>query len=135
MSAKALWQEMQKLDALLREVFPRAGHINVSLRNSGRHEISVHGCSDYAAAVRFASAVGAKISGNQFHSPESPWSVLLCMLGDDLELCFFCQGLPPTCEIVTKTERIPKQETVDTGEFIEITRQEIRCMNADEEAA
>jgi hypothetical protein len=43
----------------------------------------------------------------------------------------YCDQLPPTCRIETVTERIPKRETVDTGEFIEVQKRKVVCTGAE----
>ena len=46
---------------------------------------------------------------------------------DGVEIQVFADGLPPTCRMETVIEKIPKQNTVDTGEFIEVQRLKVVC--------
>lgn len=61
------------------------------------------------------------------------WSTLGAEL-DGVNIIIFTDSLPPTCRLVEVVEKVPKTQTVDTGEFIEVKRMKVEC-NEPKEAA
>jgi hypothetical protein len=134
-----------KLDALrklIRETFPahhkRIGiHIFESFDGTGKDvlDITFYECASYAEGSNMLRSLGIGVREKQILSEESsaPWVNVKGKLGDD-EFSAYCTGLPPSCKKVTFIEKIPKTQTVDTGEFVEVERVKVVCGNENEVA-
>lgn len=118
-------ERLRVIAAELAEMFPHATS-SLTRYGSGNIEVGIHDCGDYANATKVARELGIKKRDKQTHNPESPWFALLGE-SEGIKFTLFGTGLPGTCHVETFTEKIPKQQTVDTGEFIEVERRKIVC--------
>ena len=54
---------------------------------------------------------------------------------NDVEICVFFEGLPPSCRKVTTMRKVPRTEIKETGEFIEVPETKIVCDGGHEKEA
>jgi len=134
--------KLNALRKLIRETFPdHKESISIHLRASNESlSVTFYGCKDYAEGTAALRAIGIGEREKQILEPEkddpfsfAPWTSVKGKIGDD-EFSAYCDGLPPSCKKVTFTEKIPKTQTVDTGEFIEVERTKVVCGGENEVA-
>lgn len=104
-------------------------------QQSGSVTLDVHGLPDYHAGVEVMRRLGVQRWNKRTISSEKPYCYLDGTLAPDVFVSLYCAGLTPTCKLVKRTVRVPKSQTVETGEFIEIERTEVVCGNNEPEAA
>ena len=125
MKTKRILEIAEEIKQLL-----KATQAGISVNYVGQVECNVHDMSYEEATTLFRELGIGKREKHTFAESE-PWSTLTGTSEDGVKLCTFIKGLPPTCHLEKWTERIPKQETVDTGEFIEVERVKVVCTNGD----
>ncbi len=122
-----LAEEFQQIAVRLRELFPES-QSGISLTSYPSHvEIGIHGIPDYATGTRIMQRLGIGERDKQVHNDSRPWCVLSGNLSPDVSVTTYCGGLPPSCKIVTEFRKVPKQQTIDSGEFIEVPQTRIVC--------
>lgn len=99
-----------------------------------RIELSVFGLT-HEAALEVTRRLGVKDRSKSLFDPESPWHILQGKTPEGIIVKCFCAGLPPHCRIEKVKERVPKTQTVELGEFIEIERTKIVCADHSAEGA
>ena len=130
-------EKLKAIAAQLRELFPTVQSVDMAARADGRVSVTLHGLGDYAAATRILQHAGYHERQKQIVDADSaaPWVSVSATDGDNFEIKAFASGLPPSCRLEKKVVRIPKQETRDTGEFIEVERLEVVCGNGEAKLA
>jgi hypothetical protein len=118
-------EKIKEAARLLREAFPMSCEVQLSVKESGKMDVSIHRVGQYAAATEALRQIGVGKRGKQVFD-EGAWHSLKGN-ADGIEFTAFGDGLPPTCHKETYKEKIPKQQTVDTGEFVEVERTRIVC--------
>jgi hypothetical protein len=118
----------------LAEMFP-APRIGLSVAN-GAASIALHGCNDYQQATDMLRSLGMGKRDKQVltvdqGTPSERVFTTIEGAAQGVSATVYCDSLPPTCRIETVTERIPKRETVDTGEFIEVQKRKVVCTGAE----
>ena len=98
--------------------------INIDVRNYTAHEISAHGFAKYSDAVEFLQMLGV---GERTKSVYPEGRTVLVGMSEGVTCRVFVDDLPPTCKLERWTEKIPKSQTVETGEFIEVERTKVVC--------
>jgi len=106
----------------LRELWPN-GRLYLTAGDSGYIELSSHDVGDLVQGTDFVRAFGV---GKRIKNIVDDWHSLSGTV-DGVFFTAYCSGLPPSCRIEIVKEKIPKQQTVDTGEFIEIERRKVVC--------
>lgn len=116
-------EAVQQAAAILRAAFP-VGHLSIDLSEFEGVTVNWFGARTYAEATEWLRALGVKdrsksvymtytaLRGQSEIAPTITWTA-------------FTNELPPTCRKVKKIERVT--QTVETGEYIEITREVIVC--------
>lgn len=115
----------------IRELFPEARYISMSTRVETEgadviEEISLHLHNEnntYAKASQLMRDLGIEDREKHVYDTYTQLDGEV----DGVKVTTFPDELPPTCRKVTITEKIPKTQTVDTGEFIEVTKTIIQC--------
>ncbi len=132
---KDIKRQLDSLRRQIRKLFPsHKGRIAVhviegySPETFDALEITVYGCKTYAEGTELLRSIGIGEREKQIIDDDKPWVSVKGNIGAD-EVSAYCDGLPPSCRIETFVERIPKQQTVDTGEFVEVERSKIVCGN------
>lgn len=115
-------EETKELARRLRELFPNA-HVCLTCSSDGTNTVSYFGKKTYAEATEWLRELGA---GKREKKVSQSYSAIDGKVGE-ITFTAFMSELPPTCRKVTVTERVPKTQTVETGEFIEIQREVIKC--------
>lgn len=119
----------------IRDWFPQApGEMSVNINSYGV-TVCLHEVKDYALATEILRSVGIADRDKQIF--ESDGRHLVNLHGrtpEGIEIKVFCEQLPPTCRLEKTLERIPKQQTVDTGDFIEVERLKVVCGEPVEQA-
>jgi hypothetical protein len=105
--------------------------MTLDVRNYTKNQLSLHGFKTYSEAEAALRAIGV---GKRSKGILGEHSTVLSGFIGDIEFTAFCDDLPPSCKVVSYAEKIPKQQTVDTGEFIEVSRTKIVCGQEKEEA-
>ncbi len=135
--------KLQRIQAMARELgemFPGT-NCDVSFTgsgpSSGHISVAMHNCRDYDHATECLRSLGFDRRGKQvlgvdkdtpserFFTSVNGWNSEA-----NISATAYFDGTPPTCRIETVTEKIPKRLTVDTGEFIEVERRKVVCMEA-----
>lgn len=113
--------------AELRQMFPCMNSVTLECRE-GKEELTMHGIKTYSDATEFLRSFGI---GNRNKIPYCDPTIgnYTQLSGEinNVRVVTYPNELPPSCKIVTEVERIPKQQTVDTGEFIEVERKKVVC--------
>jgi hypothetical protein len=121
----------------IKSLFPDApDSITINLYSSANQEVNFHGFKDYASGTEFLRSLGFADREKQIvgGDTESPWIAIKGRIGNTtFETC--CAGLPPSCRKVTTMKKVPKQQTIDTGEFIEVPETRVVCGQEKEEVA
>jgi hypothetical protein len=96
--------------------------------NDSEIRLTYHGNKFYADAVAWFRELGVQ------KREKHVFDTYTYIKGevDGVLFCTYPDELPPTCRKVEVIERVPRTQTVDTGEFIEIKRTKIVCGNEDE---
>ena len=117
----------RELDALL----PYGHAVELQVRrcatNTQHTELMIHGVKSYAEAQDIFRALGIQRRDKSVWNDHAVRTVLQGDIAPGIHLVVFCEGLPPSCRIEKFVERVPKQQTVDTGDFIEVERSKIVC--------
>ena len=106
------------------------GHsIEVNVRRYSNDVCVVfHGVKSYEEATEVCRAMGVQKRDKTPYADEpNPRTVLQGDIAPGIRLQVFCQGLPPSCRVEKYVEKVPKTQTVEIGEFIEIERVKIVC--------
>ena len=121
--------------ARLRELFPEAMHIALNVNRytdldlpHTTTSIMFHRIGDYQAGTALLQRIGVGDRRKAIHdeNTDKPWTSLNGEL-EGIEVTAICDTLPPTCRIETVTKRIPKTQTVESGEYVEIQERVVRC--------
>ena len=126
-------EAVRRAAKILREAFA-GGHFSLMIYAEDSIQFAYHGCKTYASATEWFRSLGAGVRRKQVYDN---YTELTGTVGD-ITFIAYPDELPPTCRKVKKIERVPKTQTVETGEFIEITREVIECgeiKNSNEVAA
>lgn len=108
--------------------------ITINLYSHGKNEVNFHGFGGNLEGTEFLRGLGiGERKKTVIDNPEL-WHVLEGEK-DGITLQAFCKGLPQSCRTVVETVRVPKRQTVDTGEFIEIQQRKIICGEPKQEPA
>lgn len=91
-------------------------------------DVSFHGVESYAEACTILRRFGIRTWKKHPHEGDS----YITGKAEGIEVSVFFSGLPPTCHVEEYIEQVPKTETVDTGEFIEVKRTRIVCADKQE---
>ena len=104
---------------------------------SGYMCITFHGIENTDSGMEMLKRIGvgkrAKMVVDK--NTTSPWTSVDGYLADGTRIQAFCAGIPHTCHIETFTEKVPKSQTVTTGEMVEITRTRVVCLDKDGQQA
>lgn len=120
-------ETLKRIGSELRSLFPSVMSVDVATWEDGRVVVTLHGCGDYAKATEILRAAGFATRQKQIvEDPDTPWCNLFANDGQ-LEVRAFAKGLPPSCKIVIETVKVPKYQTIDTGDFIEIEQRRVLC--------
>ncbi len=120
--------EIKAMANRLRELFP--GESLVSLQTSATSlTVQSHQIKTYAEAVDWFRGLGVGVRHKQPHIDLGGYTAMEGEAGGILFQCF-PDELPPTCRKEKFVERIPKTQTVETGDFIEVERERIVCGEA-----
>jgi hypothetical protein len=114
-------EKLKQIVSDLKEMFP--GDAFSLGMYSGSVEISYHGCKTYKDATEWFRSIGIRTRTKQVRETYTVVSGKL----DGIIFSTYPDELPPTCKKVEYVEKIPKTETVDTGEVIEVKRTKIVC--------
>lgn len=109
---------------LLRQVKPLESSIEINVNNN-IVTVSAWNPGTYEQATEWLRSFGVGIRHKEPNSDGSFTSIR----GEAQGIWFaaYPEGLPPTCRKEKYVERIPKQQTVETGEFIEVERERVVC--------
>ena len=122
--------------ALIRHMAGTQGHrIALTVTGDNSDEIIIHGVESNEEGTELLRRLGIGDRRKQVVDEETvPWHSLEGDIGKHSIQCF-CTGLPKSCRKVTYKEKVPKTQTVDTGDFVEVTRQKVVCGNGELEPA
>lgn len=123
--------EIKEIARRLSDLFPGAGSAQCTvIRNEGVGndiKIDLFNVGGYDAGTTLLREFGVGEREKQPHNDELGIWHALKGESNGVSFTVFCDGLPHSCRIVKYTEKIPKQATVDTGEFIEVERSRVMC--------
>ena len=124
-------ERIKQISAELLEMFPVGETITLAARRDRKPTLMIQTVGNYADASEIMRELGVNKRTKQVHHPEDPWNVLIGE-SEGVEFDVYSDGLPPSCRLVRKIEKIPKAITSETGDFIEVERMEIQCGAAKE---
>jgi len=83
--------------------------------------LGLHRIPDNATGMRITRDLGVEDRSKSVFdaSTSRPWHTLTGE-SEGVKVTAYCQQLPPSCKLVTEFKHVPKTETRETGEFIEI---------------
>jgi hypothetical protein len=117
----------------LRELFP--GQETVQLYVHGDYAtLTFHSVATYEAGTELMRSLEIQTRRKQIVQSGTPFCNLEAEV-DGLTVSAYCHTMPPTCRLEKVVERIPKSQTVETGEYIEVERVRVVCGNGDKEGA
>lgn len=120
----------KKLRGLFDKEWPQVMDVQLDVSTEGAIHLSFHQVGDYQNGIEMMRLLGIKTWNKTTCRPEDPFTCLSAQITEAEQRIYvnmYCQGLPPTCKIETKMEKVPKSQIVDTGEFIEIPIRKIVC--------
>ena len=106
-------------------MFPREGAIGLRLFSHGS-EMTFYGFSSNLEGTTFLRELGIGERTKNIINDMLPWHSLSGE-ADGVEYEAFCDGLPPSCKLVTEYTYVPKTQAVDTGEFIKVPVTRVVC--------
>ena len=118
---------LQNIADMMRVLFPEVPRPSFGLTFDGPAHLRLHGIESYAAATALMQRLGIGEREKSAHDAERPWGTLAGHLPNGIEVTCFHDGLAPSCSVVTEMVDIPKTQTVDTGEFIQVPKRRIVC--------
>lgn len=96
----------------------------ISLLPDGSCYVNIHQVPTYQAGVDIMRKLGIRTwKKNHLETHIG----LIYATWHELQLTLFCGTLPPTCRVETRKKLIPKTETKELGEMIEIEEQVVIC--------
>jgi len=113
----------------LHALFPQR-HIDFSLSHYlevPSVDISIFGFKSYAEATEFFRSLGIGTRTKSVYNDHEARTVLKGKMASDIHFTAYCSGLPPSCRLEKKIVQVPKIETREVGEMIEIERVEVVC--------
>lgn len=121
----------------LRLMFPGMTSITLEAKNyetDRSTELSVHGIKTYAESTEFFRSLGIGQRKKTIYADTGigAYTHISGCLGE-VRVVTYPNELPPSCHIEKVIERVPKTQTVDTGQFIEIERQKVVCSHEPDE--
>jgi hypothetical protein len=125
----AVAEALLSIAGYIRLVADAGTYVEVGIyREIGHISLRIHGLPDYVTGVSLMRSFSIKSwNKRSFGDADSPSCVLEADLGENVGVILYCKGLTPTCKLVKRIERIPKSQTVETGELIEVERTVIEC--------
>ena len=121
-------KRLEEMAVAMREMFP-GKTCSVGVSGSKTLTLEIHNCNhDSATAIMREIGIGKRSK-----MIIQDWHVLQGNTEAGLHVTCYCSGLPPTCHLEIYTEKIPKTQTVDTGEFVEVTRTKVVCSGSEKE--
>ena len=126
MTPLQITEELESIQIRLMKLFPESRTIGIDI-TEGLLSVRVHRLDDYEAATKLMRRLEIGERKKQSHEPNSPWGVLIGDLCGQISINAFHSGLAPSCKVKQVTRSIPKRETVDTGETIEVKELQIVC--------
>ena len=119
-------ETVKRMAAELRGLFSD-GTVELRADGDGRITVSLFDVPAYSAGTKILQSLRVGKREKQVHD----WGTRqwCCITGEEDGVTFrvFCDGLPSTCRLEKFTERIPKTQTVESGEFVEVERTRIVC--------
>lgn len=115
-------EQIKAIAAQLRELYPGKTVI-LEVDQTGGIDFTYHGTRTYAEATEFFRELGIQRREKKVYDTYTALNGTV----DNVLVRTYPDELPPSCRKVKKIERIPKLETKETGEFIEIEREVIEC--------
>jgi hypothetical protein len=123
MSNQSITQEVKAMAERLKQLFPD-GTISLTAYSFMQEiQICYHGTKTYQEATNWFRELGIQVRSKK---PETTYTRIRGK-SDGVEFVTYPDELPPTCHVEKYKERVPKTQTIETGEFIEIERERIVC--------
>lgn len=123
---------LEQIKELFPDIDPDNGSVAFVVRAYLGPEVAIHGFKTYDAGTTALRELGCGDREKQIY-PEG--RCVLISHNQGIEYVAYVSELPPTCHLETFTEKIPKQKTVDTGDFVEVVRTRVVCSEKAEVAA
>lgn len=120
----------KKLRGLFDKEWPQVMGIQLQVSPNGLIHLDFHEVGGYQNGIEMMRLMGIKTWNKSVVRPEDPFTYLSATIteGEDrIYIGVYCEGLPPTCKIETIMTKIPKSETIETDDFIEIPIRKIVC--------
>ncbi len=113
---------------LIQKVFGAGQWVAFTVRDKGSIDINLHEAGTYVQATETLRKLGiGKRNKRVIQTGESYWSIAYGDIAPGITVTAFCSDIPSTCHVEKYTEKIPKQQTIDTGQFVEVERIRVVC--------
>lgn len=119
-----------KLRGFFETDWPQSMDIEMGIDANDSIQLRFHNAGSYDNGIAMMRLMGIRNWRKLVCRPEDPFTCLQAeynFKGKTIYITIYCSGLPPTCKIETVMSKIPKSQTVDTGEFIEVPVRQIVC--------
>lgn len=121
---------LKRLAQELSAIFPEGNSVELYIRrytDPPDVQVAIHGVKSYEEGTAIFRRLEIQRRNKSVWNDYQARTVLQADIGPGISLSVYCSGLPPSCRIEKTVEKVPKQQTIDTGEFIEIERTKIVC--------
>jgi len=122
--------KLNSLTRILDALLPFGHSVELNVRRYAHPpdtQIAIHGVKSYAEAQEIFRALGIQKRDKSVWPEDEPRTVLSGKLTDTIGVMVYCNGLPPSCRVEKFKERVPKTQTVEVGEFVEVERMRVIC--------
>ena len=122
---------IRRAAAFLRKALSECSGADLSLemtvtKNDNDVRLSFHRVDTNFDATNIMRSLNIGERAKSVFAEAKPWHTLEGQNGN-ISARVFAMGLPSTCQLVEVVERVPKTQTVDTGEFIEVKKFKTVC--------
>ena len=122
---------IRRAAAFLRKALSECSGADLSLemtvtKNDNDVRLSFHRVDTNFDATNIMRSLNIGERAKNVFAEAKPWHTLEGQNGN-ISARVFAMGLPSTCQLVEVVERVPKTQTVDTGEFIEVKKFKTVC--------
>lgn len=122
-----LTEELKAMADRLRVLFPETECVELYSRSYTGPGVNIHGIKTYSDGTEVHRRFGIQKREKQVYDDRPGGRCVLLGVVDGLAVDVFISELPPTCRIESYVEKIPKEQTVTTDEFIEVERTRVVC--------
>lgn len=126
MNTETAEQIIKRIAVELRALFPCDHNIELKTAIGVPPRVVIVGAFTYAEGTELLRQHHLGVRHKEVYDAGFNWTKISANLGE-VTIEAWADGLPPTCRIIKEKVKIPKTQTVDTGDFIEIEKTRVVC--------